>query len=143
MFDWSIWSPDGDGKRNLDNLRENGNVSYSDQAMMLGIRHKCGQEIQFWIPVHLIAPIIGEVDESEITGLAGWMEEQGLWNGQEPESPEDLVEQLKKQLAPRRVAFINVEQDSSVCPACGSMIQWLDAVAEYAQMRRGEDGPYT
>jgi hypothetical protein len=115
-------------------------VSYSDQAMMLGIRHKCGQEIQFWIPVHLIAPIIGDVDESEITGLAGWMEEQGLLNDEEPERPEDLVEQLKQELAPRRVAFINVEQDSSVCPSCGSMIQWLDAVTQYAQMRRGGDG---
>lgn len=113
-------------------------MSYSDQAMMLGIRHKCGQELQFWIPVHLVASIIGEVAESEVTGLAGWMHEQGLLTDQEPESPEALVEQLKEELAPRDIAFINVEQDSSVCPRCGGMIQWLEAVALYAQGERGE-----
>ena len=107
--------------------------------MMLGIRHKCGQEIQFWIPITLVAPIIGDVDDSEIMGLAGWMEEQGFAAGEEAiqESPDALVEQLKQELAPRDVAFIHVEKDSSVCPGCGSLIQWLDAVAQYAEMRRG------
>lgn len=113
-------------------------MSYDEKAIMLGIRHKCGQELQFWIPIHLVAPIIGEVDDSEVTGLAGWMAEQGLLAGEEPASPDVLVRQLKQELAPRRIAFINVAEDPSVCPSCGSMIQWLDAVAEYAQMRRGD-----
>lgn len=104
---------------------------------MLGIRHRCGQEIQFWIPVHLVAPLIGDVDESEIVALAGWMHEQGFLDDQEPENPEALVEQLKSQLAPQQVAFIHVERDPAVCPGCGSLVQWLDAVTEYAQMRRG------
>jgi hypothetical protein len=112
-------------------------VSASDQAMMLGIRHKCGQEIQFWIPVGLVAPLIGDVDESEIVGLAGWMQEQGFLGEEEPESAEELVEQLKTHLAPQRVAFIHVERDPAVCPGCGSLVRWLDAVAEYAHMRRG------
>jgi hypothetical protein len=119
-------------------MRENGSdVSASDHAMMLGIRHKCGQEIQFWIPVDLVAPIIGDVDESEIMGLAGWMQEQGFSADEEPGSPDALVEQLKEELAPHDVAFIHVERDSSICPGCGSLIRWLDAVTEYAQMRRG------
>ncbi|MGQ0678100.1 MAG: hypothetical protein ACT4OM_00310 [Actinomycetota bacterium] len=113
-------------------------MSYSDQAMMLGIRHKCGQEVQFWIPIHLIEAIIGDVSEDEVTGLAGWMQEQGLLDGEAPASPELLVEQLRRELAPRQVAFIDVESDASACPACGSMIQWLDAVAEFARMRKGE-----
>ena len=104
---------------------------------MLGIRHKCGQEIQFWIPVQLVAAVIGDVDDSEIVGLAGWMQEQGFLLDEEPESPDDLIEQLKHELAPQDVAFIHVERDSSICPSCGSLIQWLDAVTEYAHMRRG------
>jgi hypothetical protein len=112
-------------------------VSGSDQAMMLGIRHMCGQEIQFWIPINLVAPIIGEVDESEILGLAGWMQEQGFMRDEAPESPDALVEQLKQELAPHDVAFIHVERDSSICPGCGHLIRWLDAVTKYAQMRRG------
>jgi len=113
-------------------------VSSSDQAMMLGIRHKCGQHIEFWIPVHLVAPLIGEVDDSEILGLASWMHAEGYLPEEEAESPEALVEQLREQLAPQNVAFIHVEQDPAVCPGCGSLVQWLDAVAEYAQMRRDD-----
>lgn len=120
------------------NVRDNGAVAYSDQAMMLGIRHKCGQELQFWIPLHLVVAIIGTVEESEVTGLAGWMNQQGLLRDVEPESSEALVEQLKEELAPRDIVFINVEQDSSECPRCGGLIQWLDAVTQYAQGQRGE-----
>lgn len=113
-------------------------MSTTDRAMMLGIRHRCGQEIQFWIPAYLVQPMLADVTGLEVEGLASWMEEQGMLTSDSP-PPENLVEHLRNQLAPRQVAFVDVEKDASVCPACGSLIPWIDAVTEYVSGRaRGE-----
>ncbi len=105
---------------------------------MLGIRHRCGQEIQFWIPAYLVAPIVGDLHEHEVEGLASWMEDQGMLTGEEGQ-PDNLIEHLRRQLAPRHVAFIDVEEDASVCPSCGALLPWIDAVTEYvAGQSRGE-----
>jgi hypothetical protein len=51
----------------------------TDRAIMLGIRHRCGQEVQFWIPADLVTAIARSLDEStEALGLAQWMEGEGL-----------------------------------------------------------------
>lgn len=118
-------------------LRENVYMSTTDRAMMLGIRHRCGQEIQFWIPAYLIASIIGDMYEEEVEGLSTWMEEQGMLHGDA--QPENLVEHLRQHLVPRNVGFIDVEKDPSVCPSCGGLLPWIDAVTEYiAGQSRGE-----
>ena len=112
-------------------------MSTTDRAMMLGIRHRCGQEIQFWIPAYLVAPIIGDLHDHEVEGLSAWMEDQGMLAGDD--RPDNLVEHLRQQLAPRQVAFIDVEKDASACPSCGSLLPWVDAVSEYvAGQARGE-----
>jgi len=103
---------------------------------MLGIRHRCGQEVQFWIPTYLVASIIGDLDESEVLGLAGWMEEEGMLPSDEASQPENLIEHLRRQLAPRSVAFIDVEHDASVCPSCGALLPWIDAVTQYVDGKR-------
>ena len=106
---------------------------------MLGIRHRCGQEIQFWIPAYLVAPIIGDLHEEEVSGLAGWMEEEGMLPDDAAAQSGDLLEHLRRQLAPRSVALIDVEHDASVCPSCGTLLPWIDAVTQYvAGRRRGE-----
>ena len=106
---------------------------------MLGIRHRCGQEIQFWIPAYLVASIIGDLHNDEVEGLATWMEEQGMLPADE-QVPDNLVEHLRRQLEPRQVAFIDVENDASVCPSCGALLPWIDAVTEYvAGQARGEN----
>src|SRR2546427_3852541 len=49
------------------------------RAIMLGIRHRCGQEVQFWIPADLVAVIARRLDEeTEALGLAEWMEGEGI-----------------------------------------------------------------
>lgn len=112
-------------------------MTSTDRAMMLGIRHRCGQEINFWIPAYLVQPIIGDLREHEVEGLASWMEDQGMMPADGP--PADLVAHLRSQLAPRDVAFIDVERDPSLCPACGTLLPWIDAVSEYVTgQARGE-----
>ena len=34
-------------------------------------------------------------------------------------------------------AFIDVEQDASICPSCGGMLRWLDILADYANRSPG------
>lgn len=114
-------------------------MSTTDRAMMLGIRHRCGQEVQFWIPTYLVASIIGDLHDNEVLGLAGWMEEEGMLPEGSAAQPADLLAHLRRQLAPRSIAFIDVEHDASVCPSCGALLPWIDAVTEYvAGKRRGE-----
>lgn len=115
----------------IGNLGDNISMSTTDRAMMLGIRHRCGQELQYWIPTHLVAPIIADLHDHEVHGLAGWMEEEGMLGGSQEAQPVDLVAHLRKQLAPRNIAFIDVENDASACPSCGGLIPWIDAVAQY------------
>jgi hypothetical protein len=120
-------------------VRDNISMSTTDRAMMLGIRHRCGQEVQFWIPTYLVAPIIGDLHENEVLGLAGWMEEEGMLPEGAAAGPADLVAHLRSQMAPRSVSFIDVEHDASVCPSCGALLPWIDMVTEYvAGKRRGE-----
>jgi hypothetical protein len=104
--------------------------------MMLGIRHRCGQEVQFWIPAYLVAPIIGDLHENEVLGLAGWMEEEGMLAGDAAVQPGNLLEHLRRQLEPRSIAFIDVENDASVCPSCGALLPWIDAVTQYVAGRQ-------
>jgi hypothetical protein len=106
-------------------------MSATDRAMMLGVRHRCGQEVQFWIPAYLVAPIIGDLQHADVQGLAGWMEEEGMLPAEPAAQPDDLIEHLRRQLEPRNVAFIDVEKDASACPACGGLIPWVEAVTEY------------
>ncbi|HEX2052523.1 MAG TPA: hypothetical protein VHJ78_02195 [Actinomycetota bacterium] len=113
-------------------------MSTTDRAMMLGIRHRCGQEIQFWIPAYLVAPMLGDLHDLEVESLASWMDDQGMLSPEAPE-PDNLVEHLRTQLAPRHVAFVDVEKDASVCPSCGSLIPWVDAVTEYVAGRARGD----
>jgi hypothetical protein len=99
--------------------------------MMLGIRHRCGQELQFWIPAYLVAPLIEDLSDLEVQGLAGWMAEEGMLPPEEAPQPDDLVGHLRDQLAPRNVALIDVEKDVSACPTCGGLIPWVEAVSQY------------
>ncbi len=105
---------------------------------MLGIRHRCGQEVQFWIPAHLIASIVPALGDPQTLGLSSWMREEGLLDDEEEEAPgppQELIGQLKTGLSRRRVALIDVEKDSSICPACGVLLPWLDVLVEYAEGR--------
>jgi hypothetical protein len=107
----------------------------ADRAVMLGIRHRCGQEVQFWIPAHVIASLVPSLGDPETRGLTSWMREEGLLD-REPEAPvppQELMGQLKSGLGERDVALIDVEKDTSVCPSCGALIPWLDALVEYAR----------
>ena len=106
-------------------------MSATDRAMMLGIRHRCGQELQFWIPAYLVAPLIEDLSDLEVQGLAGWMSEEGMLPPEGAAHPENLVEHLRDQLAPRNIAFIDVEKDVSACPSCGGLIPWVEAVSQY------------
>ncbi len=108
------------------------------RAIMLGIRHRCGQEVQFWIPADLVGPIAERLDgETEVLGLAEWMHDEGILEGVDEAPSEVLVERLRDELGPRGVAFIDVERDKSVCPTCGGMLRWLDILAEYARQGPG------
>lgn len=108
---------------------------------MLGIRHRCGQEIQFWIPAAFVPAHSRRLDEEVDTrGLASWMAEQGMLTEEEEPAQEELVERLRLELAPRDVAFIDVENDISECPKCGALLRWLDILTEYAQSGRAEGG---
>jgi hypothetical protein len=108
------------------------------RAIMLGIRHRCGQEVQFWIPAELVAAIAQRLDENtQALGLSEWMVEEGLLEGLEEAPPEILVDRLRSELAPRGIAFIDVDKDPSVCPACGSLLRWLDILVDYAGRSAG------
>jgi hypothetical protein len=101
---------------------------------MLGVRHRCGQEIQFWIPADLVAPQAERLDQQvESLGLAEWMEGEGILAGDEHLPQDVLVERLREELPPRGVAFIDVDKDISECPACGTLLRWLDILNDYAQ----------
>ncbi len=106
-------------------------MSSTDRAMMLGIRHRCGQQLQFWIPIYLVAPIVAELSGHEVGALSGWMQEEGMLPSPTEPQPLNLIEHLKEQLAPRDIAFIDVENDASACPRCGGLIPWVDAVGQY------------
>src|SRR5256714_15504285 len=81
--------------------RRGGDMPETDRAIMLGIRHRCGQEVQFWIPAELVAAIARRLDEStQALGLAQWMEGEGLLPDIEEAPPEGLVERLRTELAP-------------------------------------------
>jgi hypothetical protein len=108
------------------------------RAIMLGIRHRCGQEVQFWIPAELVAPIAERLDENDqALGLAEWMQDEGLLAGLEEAPPDVLVERLRDELVPRGVAFIDVDRDVSMCPTCGALLRWLDILADYAHRGAG------
>jgi uncharacterized protein (UPF0212 family) len=47
------------------------------------------------------------------------------------------VDRLRAELAPRGIAFIDVDRDSSVCPTCGALLRWLDILADYAHRAGG------
>ena len=111
----------------------------TDRAIMLGIRHRCGQEIQFWIPADLVTAIARRLDEtSQALGLAQWMEGEGLLADLGEAPPEVLVDRLRAELAPRGIGFIDVDRDASVCPTCGALLRWLDILADYAHRAAGE-----
>ena len=114
-----------------------------ERAIMLGIRHRCGQEIQFWIPASLVDAIAQELDAKvETQGLAEWMRDEGILAGEDEDPPEGLVERLRAELEPRQVHLINVEEDESTCPSCGALLPWLDILVDYArQARGGGEGP--
>lgn len=101
---------------------------------MLGIRHRCGQEVQFWIPAELVVSIAQTLDaQTQSLGLAEWMEDEGFLDGLDEAPSEALVARLRTELAPRGIAFIDVDKDPSVCPSCGGLLRWLEILAEYAQ----------
>jgi hypothetical protein len=112
------------------------------RAIMLGIRHRCGQEIQFWIPADLVAIQAERLDEEVGSlGLTEWMQDEGILDPEE-ELPQDLlVERLRTNLTPRGVAFIHVDTDASMCPTCGGLLRWLDILTDYAQRSRGTASP--
>ena len=71
------------------------------RAIMLGIRHRCGQEVQFWIPADLVGMIARRLDEeTEALGLAEWMQEEGILDDVEEAPSEALVQRLRTELAP-------------------------------------------
>jgi hypothetical protein len=107
------------------------------RAIMLGIRHRCGQEVQFWIPAYLISAMLERIGDNETLDLTAWMHDEGLLPEAEAKS-EDLLEHLRKELAPRGVALIHVEEDPSICPACGVIIPWVEAITEWARSKRRE-----
>lgn len=111
----------------------------ASRAIMLGIRHRCGQEIQFWIPAELVGTIAHRLDQqAETLGLAEWMRDEGILKDYDESSPEVLVERLRDELSPRGIAFIHVDQDISACPSCGGMMRWLDILVDAA--KGGRDG---
>lgn len=105
---------------------------------MIGIRHRCGQIIQFWIPASWVLPVLERSLALETEDLGNWMAEKGWLQDDEIEQPQDLVGHLRKQLEPRGVAFIDVQQDESVCPSCSRLVPWTDVVAELAGGSPGE-----
>lgn len=108
------------------------------RAVMLGIRHRCGQEVQFWIPADLIPAQAERLDEEiGVLGLTEWMQDEGLLGDEEELPQEVLVERLRDTLAPRGVAFIHVDREPSLCPGCGALLRWLDIVTGYAERSRG------
>lgn len=98
---------------------------------MLGIRHRCGQVLQFWIPAYLVAPLIEDLSGLEVGGLAEWMSDEGMLPPDGAPQPDDLLEHLRNELEPRNVALIDVEKDVAACPACGGLIPWVEAVSQY------------
>lgn len=114
-------------------------VTESGKSVMIGIRHRCGQIIQFWIPASWVLPVLERSLTLEAEDLGSWMAAKGwLAAEDEAEQPENLVEHLREQLAPQGVAFIDVQKDESVCPACASLVPWVDVVAELAGSGPGE-----
>lgn len=105
---------------------------------MIGIRHRCGQIIQFWIPASWVLPVLERSLTLETEDLGSWMTGKGWLADDGDEQPENLVERLKEQLAPRGVAFIDVQKDESVCPTCENLVPWVDVVAELAGSSPGE-----
>lgn len=104
------------------------------RAIMLGVRHRCGQEIQFWIPADLVWEQAERLDQRvESLGLTQWMQDEGILAGDEQLPQEDLIERLRDELGPRGVAFIDVDKDISECPSCGSLLRWLDILNDYAE----------
>src|SRR3981081_2231319 len=110
----------------------------TDRAIILGIRHPSGQAGRLWSPAELVPTIARRLDEStEALGLAQWMEGEGLLADLDEAPPEVLVERLREELAPRGIAFIDVDRDPSVCPTCGALLRWLDILADYAHRAGG------
>lgn len=108
---------------------------------MLGIRHRCGQEIQFWIPAAFVPAHSRRLDEEiDTRGLASWMADEGMLTEDEEPTEAELVDRLRLELAPRDIAFIDVERDASECPRCGALLRWLDILTEYARSGGGDDG---
>ncbi|HLI56880.1 MAG TPA: hypothetical protein VKY26_07565 [Actinomycetota bacterium] len=106
----------------------------SARAIMLGVRHRCGQEIQFWIPADLVSVQAERLDQRvESLGLTQWMQDEGILAGDEQLPQEDLIERLRDELSPRGIAFIDVDKDISECPSCGSLLRWLDILNDYAE----------
>ncbi|GAC1361566.1 MAG: hypothetical protein NVSMB32_00740 [Actinomycetota bacterium] len=114
-------------------------MAETGRAIMLGIRHRCGQEIQFWIPAELVEAIAQRLDEqTETLGLAEWMRDEGILHPADDLPPEALVERLRTELAPRDIHLIHVDQDESSCPSCGALLRWLDILVDYARGNQGE-----
>lgn len=110
----------------------------SARAIMLGVRHRCGQEIQFWIPAELVTAQAESLDQRvESLGLAEWMQDEGILDPDESPPQDVLVGRLRDELAPRGIAFIHVDRDVSECPTCGSLLRWLDILNDYAQRSPG------
>src|ERR1700730_13476807 len=105
---------------------------------MLGIRHRCGQEVQFSIPAELVVAIARRLDEStQALGLAQWMEGEGLLAELDEAPAEVLVDRLRAELAPTGMAVIDSDPDASVCPTCGALVRWLAILADYAHRSAG------
>lgn len=118
-------------------------MSDSDRAIMLGIRYRCGQEIQFWIPLYLVSHLVEGLAEQgfaeqERVILAEWMAGEGMIpDAASP--PEDLLARLRSGLGPRDVAFIDVESDASVCAGCGTLLPWIDVLRQYVSEQSSRD----
>lgn len=108
------------------------------KSVMIGIRHRCGQIMQFWIPASWVLPVLERSLSLQTEDLGSWMAAKGWLPDEEADRPHDLVEHLKEQLAPRGVAFIDVQQDESVCPGCSELVPWVDVVADLAGSGPGE-----
>lgn len=113
-------------------------VTETERAIMLGIRHRGGREVQFWIPAPIIASIVPAPGDPRTPGLSSWMREEGLLDdeAEAPIPPGARRSSLKTGLGRQGVALIDVERDSSICPSCGALLPWLNAPGGLSWGRR-------